>query len=91
MSEFEFNEDIEVSMSQNFATKFKAQYLGAHLDGEIPLFEVWLTEQDFSCCFLHARKIEPKVKVWFADKEGYPTINKEISKKLADKIKAGKV
>ena len=85
MSEFEFNENIIVSMNQNFATKFKAQYLGAHLDGKVPLFEVWLTEQNFSCCFLHARKIEPRVIISI---DGYQC---DIPKSLADKIMAGEV
>tara|TARA_R110000851_G_scaffold288960_4_gene443109 strand:+ start:176 stop:451 length:276 start_codon:yes stop_codon:yes gene_type:complete len=91
MSEFEFDEDIEVSMSQNFTTKFKAQYLGAYLDGKVPLFEVWLTEQNFSCCFLHARKIEPMVTVWFSLDDTLSNVGRLIPKSLADKIKAGDV
>jgi hypothetical protein len=91
MSEFEFDEDIEVSMSSNFATKFKAKYLGVHLDGEIPLFEVWLTEHNFSSCFLHARKIEPMVTVWFSLANTLSNVGRLIPKSLADKIKAGDV
>tara|TARA_R110000782_G_scaffold10750_13_gene33304 strand:- start:1501 stop:1776 length:276 start_codon:yes stop_codon:yes gene_type:complete len=85
MSFFEHNKLIEVSMTQNFETKFRGKYWRTHLGGGVPLIEVLLTEQNFSCCFLYARKISPKLNIKIQAKNGY-WWDGEISQTLAEEI-----
>lgn len=84
-SEFKLNEEIEVSIYKDFTgaikVKFKHQdpdsiYHGVDING-------WMIARQY------ARKIEPKVTVWFSDENNYVTIKKQISKKLAEQIKRG--
>tara|TARA_R110000851_G_scaffold144826_1_gene284088 strand:- start:716 stop:991 length:276 start_codon:yes stop_codon:yes gene_type:complete len=85
MSFFEHNELIEVSMTKNFETKFEGKYWRTHLGVGVPLIEVLLTEQNFSCCFLYARKILPKFKIKIQAQNGH-WYDGEIDQKLAEEI-----
>tara|TARA_R110000744_G_scaffold93089_1_gene179905 strand:- start:490 stop:735 length:246 start_codon:yes stop_codon:yes gene_type:complete len=81
MSEFEFDEEIEISHFKEFKIFKKVNF--KHKD---PSELFWgLNENGYMIAGFCARKIEPTVTVYFNGKAHY------ISKSLADKIMAGEV
>tara|TARA_R110000796_G_scaffold158544_1_gene275233 strand:+ start:417 stop:686 length:270 start_codon:yes stop_codon:yes gene_type:complete len=89
MSVFKFDEEIELSNFKDFELIIRVNF--KHQD---PNGQFWgLTKNGYMIGRSYACKIEPKVKMYFADSQGYAITHEsyQISKKLADTIKAGNI